>query len=154
MIKGNSSSSRAFFLELVLNLVIFAFCAAVCLQVFAQAKLASDRSAALSHLSIEAQTVAENFKAANGDLAKLADALGATEVDGQALWLYYDADFERVTNPDDAAHTLLCSIEGSTRVKVAHIEIYSSIDTDPDTHDQGALFSLEVKKYVPQGGGA
>jgi Tfp pilus assembly protein PilE len=152
MAKGGSSS-RAFFLEIVLNLVIFALCAAVCLQVFAQAKITSDRSEALSHMSIEAQTVAENFKVLNGDAARLSSALGATR-EGNTLWLYYDADFKQVSSASEASHTLIVNIETVGSIKVAHIEAFSSVDKDPDTQGQGPLLTLDVKRYVAAGGGA
>jgi Tfp pilus assembly protein PilE len=58
-----TSRSRAFFLELVLDIVIFALCAAVALQVFVHARLVSDRSVATTRLSLEAQQLAEGFKA-------------------------------------------------------------------------------------------
>ncbi|MDR2587102.1 MAG: hypothetical protein LBC23_02420 [Coriobacteriales bacterium] len=81
--------TRALFLELTLDLVIFAICAVICLQVFGAARVESTRSAALSQLGIEAQERAELFKAQGGQTSALADLPGAHQEDGALVW-YYD----------------------------------------------------------------
>jgi Tfp pilus assembly protein PilE len=134
------SQSRAFFLELVLNLVIFALCAAVCLQVFVNAKLVSEHSSALSHLSIEAQMVAESFKSSNGDAAALAAAFGAHK-DGSSLTIYYDGEFQPVATASAPYH-IRCDIDDATPLKTAVITVY---------RDQDVLFTLEAKRYVSGG---
>jgi type II secretory pathway component PulJ len=59
MTARKTSTSRPLFLELVLDLLIFAVCAIICLQVFAQARQETDRSLALTQLGMEAQGGAE-----------------------------------------------------------------------------------------------
>ncbi|MDR3307730.1 MAG: hypothetical protein LBS58_02370 [Coriobacteriales bacterium] len=135
--------SRAFFLELVLNLVIFSLCAAVCLQLFVSAKLASDESAALSNLAIEAQVVAEAFKSLDGDIDAVALSLDAQR-DGDALLLYYDEEFKPV-DAASAPYLIRCDIDTGTVLRTAAITVYQG---------PKELFSLEAKRYVAQGGGA
>jgi hypothetical protein len=81
-----TSRSRAFFLELVVDIAIFAFCAVIALQVFVQARVSSDESAALTHLSLEAQQVAETFKVlgAGPGLATALDASTGTSAGARA----------------------------------------------------------------------
>jgi Tfp pilus assembly protein PilE len=64
---SRSPRSRAFFLELLLNMFIFAVCAVVVLQVFAESQLTTSRSAATAQLSLDAEALAENFKASGGE---------------------------------------------------------------------------------------
>ncbi|MDR1421929.1 MAG: hypothetical protein LBI64_03585 [Coriobacteriales bacterium] len=145
MAKQKPSGSRAFFLELVLDLVVFVLCATVCLQVFASAKTTSDLSAATSRLGVEAQTLAENFKATGGDMDALAGRFPASEVAGQTLSLYYDGDFVPVGSRDDAMYLLSCEASDDGALHQAQISA-QRID-DPTEAD--ILFDFVVARYVP-----
>jgi len=152
------SRSRAFFLELVLDLVVFALCAIISMQVFFEARMTSNQSAALSHMTIEAQIIAETFKAKDGDAEAIALAVRAMNSSsasgsviviekGELITIYYDRDF-KLTTKDAASYRIECAIDGSGPVKIAHITV----------HDRTKeIFSLEVRDYVPghsvRGGG-
>jgi Tfp pilus assembly protein PilE len=133
-----SGGSRALFLELVLDLVIFALCATICLQVFAQARLESQRSEALSQLGIEAQQVAETFKSGVFDSAALAQRSDASSREGDTLLWYYDRDCLPVTR-DEAYFTLRCVIDASQPVRQARISL---------AEDSVELFAWEVSRYL------
>jgi len=135
-----SPASRALFLELVLDLVIFAICATVCVQVFASAKLASETSAAYSTLGIEAQSLAEGFDACDGDAAALAQRFAA-DLDGSTLTLYYDRDFQQV-HSDAAIYTLTCQIDAVPPLREATITLLRG---------EEQIFVLHTAKYVPAG---
>ncbi|MDR1713654.1 MAG: hypothetical protein LBR39_05825 [Coriobacteriales bacterium] len=134
------SGSRALFLELVLDLVIFAICATVCLQVFAAARLASENSAAYSTLGIEAQSLAEDFAATGGDVTALAQHFGAQR-NGSTLTLYYDRDCQPVSQAS-AVYTLTCAIDASQPVRTAEIVLERG-----DTR----ILELSCAKFVQQG---
>jgi Tfp pilus assembly protein PilE len=103
---AKTSRSRAFFLELVLDIAIFALCAAVALQVFVESRMVSERSSALTHLSLQTQQIAEVFKATGN--------IGAND-------LYFDKDFV-ACEKEDARYWISCAVtDGENRVKVAHI---------------------------------
>ena len=136
------TSSRSFFLELVLDILVFTVCALICVQVFAQAHIESSRSAAQSQLGIEAERVAELFKASNGD-AKLLAALLGGESDGDTLAWYYNRDLEPVER-EEAFYTLTCKIDGLHTVKVARITL---------TEGAQKLMEFEVSSYRLSGGG-
>ncbi|MDR1714162.1 MAG: hypothetical protein LBR39_08455 [Coriobacteriales bacterium] len=90
---ATASKSRALFLELVLNLLVFAICAVVCIQVFSTAKVASEQSAAYSALSAEAQSQISAFKA---------------NTEGYSpQTLYFDQEFAPVSEAA-AVYTLRC----------------------------------------------
>jgi hypothetical protein len=132
----NATTTRALFLELVLDLVIFAFCAAICLQVFGQAHLESARSAALSQLGIEAQGAAEAFRSSGGDVEALAGLPGAQRTDDGIVW-YFDQGLEPVAE-DEAYFVLSCAVDSSQPVKQARIAL---------SEEGEQLFEYEVKSY-------
>ena len=120
-----ASSSRAFFLELVLDLVIFLLCTIICLQVFVQAHAESSRSAAQSQLGIQAQQLAELFKAGYTDADSLAAKVmveHGAERNGTTLTWYYDQDLQPVDSRK-AYYTLTCAIDDSQTIKVAKITL-------------------------------
>jgi Tfp pilus assembly protein PilE len=141
MATRKAGTTRALFLELVLDLVIFAICATICLQVFGEAHLESVRSAALSRLGIEAQEIAESFKAGSGDKESLAARPGAQREDDTVSW-YFDQDLDPVAS-ERAYFTLSCTIDDSQPVEQAQI-----------TLREGAveLLAYDVCSYRPAGG--
>jgi len=146
----HASRSRAFFLELVLDLVVFALCAVVSIQVFIEARVTSSQSSALSHLSIEAQAIAETFKANDGNIAAMIAALDmaqdATQLsffEGSGIVRYYDSSFNLVADKDEARYQIHCRIDASKALKIAFITV---IDTAHDTTRE--IFSIEVRDYV------
>jgi Tfp pilus assembly protein PilE len=126
--------TRALFLELTLDLVIFAICAVVCLQVFGAAHVESTRSAALSQLGAEAQELAELFKANYGDVAVL-EALPNTQREGDALVWYYDQNLlpmrgESEGEGSQPSFTLRCTINSTQPVKQAQITLLERSASD------------------------
>ena len=83
--------SGLFAIELVVAVGVFTLCAAICTGIFVQSEVMSQDSAALTRAVNEARNAAERFKAANGDLTRMAEQFGGTMTDG-ALSLSYDAE--------------------------------------------------------------
>jgi Tfp pilus assembly protein PilE len=139
-----ASTSRALFLELVLDLVIFAVCAVICLQVFAGARLESARSAALSQLGTEAQEIAEMFKSGADSAALVTVLPDATREKGTITW-YFDQNLSSV--PDDQAHFILtCVIDESRPLRQAKIVL---------AEGSQQLFEYNVSSYrLSDGGGS
>ena len=141
--------SRAFFLELLFNMLIFAFCASVALQMFAEGKQATDESAALITLSLEAKTLAESYKVSDGvheDLFLYANGekyTGDTAEDGTLIFRYAK-DFSVA----EAEYTHYCLIISKTTqvndvVHSAEITAYAG---------EEELFSFTVMRYhSPEG---
>lgn len=136
-----SSHSRAFFLELVLNLVLFTLCAAVCLQVFAQAKIQSDTSSALSRASLQSQSIAEVFKASGGDLQQMSESLRGEIKDG-TLYLHFDENNEQIPSGDAAVLQISCAVSEQDGMKTAEI---NSVLRGKE------IYSLQAKAYVKGG---
>ncbi|MGI6579182.1 MAG: hypothetical protein ACOX3H_02885 [Saccharofermentanales bacterium] len=92
---SQSSKSRYFLVELLVNCLLFAVASAICIAIFAHGNLTGKKSAALSMAVAEAQNVAESVKAAEGDLQVLGTLLDA-EGEGGVYTLRYDADWLRL----------------------------------------------------------
>ena len=69
------SKTSLFLIELILMLLFFALSAAICMRVFAFAQSTSDYSRNLSIATTRAQSAAECFKAADGDMSRVASLL-------------------------------------------------------------------------------
>ena len=137
--------SRAFFLELLLNMLIFALCAVVALQVFVEGKLISDDSAAYTRLTIDAESLAEEFKVSDGQLSSLSlpDREGVVEGDG-TLTFYYNRNLEPA-GPEDAVY----SIKLVQTSKPG--DLVNTVAVSGQRGDQEFL-SFEVKLFKPAEG--
>lgn len=69
------SKTPLFLMELIIMLLVFSISAAICLQVFSGAKKISEESRKLDAALMQAQTIAECWKASYGDLEKTAEML-------------------------------------------------------------------------------
>jgi hypothetical protein len=133
-----TTTTRAFFLELVLDFVIFAICAAICLMIFAEARSESVRSAALSQLGLEAQEIAELFRSGTDDAEQIA-ALPDAQRDGDAVVWYYNRELLSTTG-DRAYFTLTCAIDETQLVKQARITL---------SEGETQLLEYTVSAYLP-----
>jgi type II secretory pathway pseudopilin PulG len=116
--------------ELTLALLIFSFCAAVCLSVFAASRKTAEESARLSNAVIWAESAAEAYRAAKGDMAETAALLGAGYEQG-VLCLDFDRDWRPAAG--ETAFTLrMTRRDGTADITVA-------------AEDGETLFSLDVK---------
>ena len=111
--------SRAFFLELVMNLFLFVICAAICLQLFVMAYVRSTDSRILSEASIRMQTLAEIFKYERGDEALTARRIGGVAT-GNEILVFYDKDWN-LTSKSNAQYRLICAIRQNEGLKEAEI---------------------------------
>ncbi|MCL2806895.1 MAG: hypothetical protein FWD27_01815 [Coriobacteriia bacterium] len=166
--------SRAFLLELLLNMFVFSLCAAIALQIFVHGKLATDESAALSHLMLEAKDLAGHYKVSNGELGELAQnedraAYAYLEDDGKLVY-YYDKNLQ-LCESYDGRYRLELSLEpnvasgtassaapgaGSSAITSATPSMGSSaggsvtiIHIAAHAPDE-ELFSVKVAHYLPR----
>ena len=69
------SKTPLFLMELIIMLLVFSIAAAVCLQVFSGSKKISEESRKLDAAVMQAQSIAECWKASGGDLNETAEML-------------------------------------------------------------------------------
>lgn len=141
--------SRAFFLELLINMFIFMLCAVVALLVFLEAKTVTDEAATLTRLSLDAETIAEEYKVQGAEALETMlfeerageSAQAGSEANG-ILTYYYDHELE-FSSADEAAHSLVVSPVSGTDdlVSVVHISGYTN---------EEELFTYTVSYYQPE----
>jgi len=120
-----TSKSAVFLFELMIIILVFTLAAAVCTQIFATAYSMSVESRELTMSSINAQTVAEQFKAGKPDIEPL----------------HFDREWQAV-NEAGAYYTVrLEEQNGSPVMRDAFVKVYKTNSTE-------VLFSLHVKEFV------
>jgi hypothetical protein len=120
-----TSKSAVFLFELMVIILVFTLAAAVCTQIFASAFNMSKESRELTMSSINAQTVAEHFKA------------GKTETSS----LYFDRDW-KATDAAGAYYTVaLEEQDGAPLMRDAWVNVYR-------TDGSEAIYSLHVKEFT------
>lgn len=139
--------SRAFFLELLLNMLIFTLCAVVVLQVFVEGKRVTDESNALTHLTLEAKDLAGYYKVSDGEVGQLAstgerDGFGELSPDG-TLTYYYDTSMS-FTTAADARYRLVISPAAGENSLITAMQIAAFSGEEE-------LFSITVAHYRSQG---
>lgn len=114
------SKTPLFLMEVIIMLLVFSASAAVCLQVFAEAKMMSEDSRNLDRACNEAQKAAEYWQGTQGDLSKTG-ALLETTVSGDHIVLFYDEQWQPTT--EEPTFTLqLMAEETDANISVSHKE--------------------------------
>lgn len=147
----NPPRSRAFFLELLVNMLIFTLCAVVALLVFLEAKVVTDEAATLTQLSLDAETLAEEYKVYGTHPTELllhdddlnAETLGEVSTEG-VLTYYYDRNHD-LCSAEEAIHSLVVEPLDSNNEQISAIEITAYTEDD-------VLFSYQVVYHEPLGG--
>ncbi len=118
--RAQSSQSRHFLVELIINCLFFFIMAAVCLSVFARGHIIQESSHKLSMAVLQAQSTAESFKAAKGDIELFAKLISAQS--DENLTVYYDENWA-LTSEDKAVYSLFVQYENSGNMHKAQIDI-------------------------------
>lgn len=71
----HNSKSGLFLMEMIIVILFFSICAAICVNVFAKARVTADSGRALNSAAIRSANIAETYKAAGGDLGRTAELL-------------------------------------------------------------------------------
>jgi len=119
------SKSAVFLFELMIIILVFTLASAICTQIFASAFTMSKESRDLTMSSINAQTVAERFKAGSPD----------------AQTLYFDRDW-KATDAANAYFTVALEEQAdSPAMRDAWVNVYEEDAAE-------AIFSLRVKEFT------
>ena len=101
----SGSKSTLFLMEQLIVILIFSFCAAVCVKIFVVSYIMVSESNDMTNALRIAQSGAECYKAYSGDAEQAAKALGGGTAKDNAILVYYDKNW-RVCEESDAAYTL------------------------------------------------
>ncbi len=103
-----NSKSSLFLMEMIIAVLVFSICSAVCVQIFAKAYITSENTQILNSSVTACSSAAELFYGFRGDLSKLQreiDVQRTSEAEPGKLSFYYDKDFAR-TGAGDAIYCM------------------------------------------------
>ena len=98
------------FLEIFLNIFIFVICISICYSLLIYSSIKRNRVVVLDKAVIVATDISERYKNSSGDIEELCSNVGG-EIEENNLYLYYDKDFNRVNEKENAVYLLHLSIE-------------------------------------------
>ncbi|XCP85595.1 hypothetical protein ABXS75_01975 [Roseburia hominis] len=86
--------SNIFLMEIIISILFFSIASAVCIQLFAKAKLLSDNAAALNQAVLAASSAAEALEVCDGTPESLLSSFPDGVTDGQTLRVFYDRSWK------------------------------------------------------------
>lgn len=128
MDKHNSSKSSLFLMELIIVILFFSICAAICIQVFASAKQLADNSYQLHCAVLAAQSGAETYKATAGDLSAITEVLNGEQHGTGTAAVYYDESWQRLSPEDNEQAAYIMSITAEEQEALVQVSRLSDGD--------------------------
>lgn len=141
MRKQYASKSTLFLMELVVVLLFFSLCAAICVSLFGTAQQMARDSHSLSDSVVAARSAASCYKSAEGDGQQVMTMLDG-QWDQQIGIVYYDKRWQPVRTVEDSCYYL--QLKPLAQAGEAEITVYATGKDVP-------LFTLPVKSG--RGGG-
>ena len=127
--KNKPSKSGIFMIELVINIGLFALCAAVSIGIFVRAELMSRTSYDLVKATGEVRNIIECWKSYGGDMTEVASKFSAN-VEGKAAYFYYDDDWNLLEASDVQNQSYVIRVAFSQFDRVSAINILVTDITD------------------------
>ncbi len=138
MNEGRSAKSSLFLMELITAIFFFALSAAICLRIFSVASTMNQSNRNLDQAVYKAESLAEIFKAAGGDLAKTAAIYGGFgAVTGNTMRIGFDKDWKPVLQGKEYVYKLELVMEEFPYLRSAWITLSKADDDE--------IFRLPVK---------
>lgn len=136
------SKSSLFLIELIIAILFFSTCSAVCVQLFAKSHTTSLESQYRGNAVLEAETLLETYRNGGGDIEGILDMTGATatEIDGTyTVYSNLNGDYSNEEGSFDYIIVMtLATAEGE--IDTFTVEIY------PPRYDT-AIISYSTKVY-------
>ena len=153
--KGTKTS--LFLLELMISLLLFSFCAAICVQIFHASNKRTNSADDLSKAVFQATTAAELYKANGGDIEALSEHFGVSHsfYSNGVLSVYFDENWNETlqlmlrASLFSAGYTLTIADNGD---KSAEINVIRSATTPNDREIATVnelIFGITVKAVTP-----
>ena len=120
-----TSKSAVFLFELMIIILIFVLAAAICTQIFASAFKMSTESRELTMSSINAQTLAEQYKSGEVDIEPM----------------YFDRNWGEIDKSAAYYRVELSERDAMPKMLDADVNVYK-------TGQEDAIFTLRVKEYT------
>jgi len=153
IVRNNTKSKSALFLlELVIAITFLALSSVICIRLFVAAHTISRQTSYLNMAIVRSQTVAEVFKAAGGDPAKIEEILNPAlgECGCGTYQLFYDENWQEVSSGTNAAYRTDFTLGFDGSMNTAEILVWNN-RPDGAGNPGTQIYSLTAKSYVGQG---
>lgn len=139
-------------MELMIAICFFAITSAVCVQVFAKAHLVSEKTTNLNHAIAQSESVAESFRACNGNLLDTAALFPSGILKENMLTIDYGKDWQPCSRETSGAYRLTLTVNGDGPVADAGADtdarLVSAKISVVKASDGSEIYSLAVQKFV------
>lgn len=143
-IKNVRSGTSLFLLEFIIALLIFIVCGAVCIEVFANAFSIKEKTTKINHAVVQAENVAEIFRAEDGKDASVKKYFPLREDRETGFVVYYDNEYEPC---DEANASYEMNVYFSTKYPEGNNEFgMKTMRVVFSEYKAAELLSLEVEK--------
>lgn len=134
-------------MELIITILLFSFCSAVCVQLFVQSHILAQQTKELNFALASSQSFAEVMRGSDGSIESIMNFYPNAASDGYSyIQVYYDKDFNEI-NPSD---------NSSEAVYIADIKIEKVFDFQnmniniAKLENYETIYSLDVSKYIKE----
>lgn len=132
-------------MELIITILFFSVCSAVCVQLFVQAHLIDKSTKELNCSMAKAQGFAEVMRGTDGSMESITAMFPNSVGDGNSYFeVYYDNEFNEI-NPangtDNAVYVADVTIEKVSKIQNMYINIVALDDYE-------TIYSLNATKYI------
>jgi len=141
----NKSRTSLVLMELIITILFFSVCSAVCVQLFVQSHLIDKSTRELNNAMSKAQGFAEVMRGTDGSMASIEAEYPNAVGDGESYFeIYYDEDFKEIDPSlglDSALYAADVTLERVSKIQNMYINIV-------DLTDYEAIYSLNATKYI------
>lgn len=135
-------------MELMIAICFFAITSAVCVQVFAKAHLVSEKTTNLNHAIAQSESVAESFRACNGNLLDIAELFPSGVLKDNMLTIDYGKDWQPCARKTSGAYRLILTADEDASVTDTNARLVSAKIAVVKSSDGSEIYSLAVQKFV------
>ena len=135
------SKSSLFLMEFIIILMLFAVCAAICMQLFAATDMLSRRTTELNKSVAVAQSFVEVMRSEDGEINSMLKYYPEAIIMGESnLEIFYDSEFVSCGYSDA---DYICEVALSQDEAIVDIEVRVS-----RIEDSECIYTLEASKYI------
>jgi Tfp pilus assembly protein PilV len=132
----NRSSAGLFLMEIIIALLFFSICSAICVNLFAKSALLARTAGSTEDAVLLAENAAAAYKSSGGDAVQTASILGGSASSGSVSVSYGE---DRSVSASDAVYSLVISPKGGTYSEKAGITVSDSSGRTLFSMDVGAM---------------
>ncbi len=136
---NQSSKTKLFLIELIIIILFFSIAGAICVNIFASARLMSTKSTDITMANMVGQTAVEAFRNSESALDGVLEEYGTIEVPGGYLG-YFDGNWKAAPEENDQKYEMNIKLsEDDEGLATFDVEIKKEEDV---------LYGVTAKKYL------